>query len=70
MDEVARRQAGRMDSPRFEDRHPVLNPEHGFGGIDLGEKKTGPAAIARGCEQFAESRPGKFGQAPPATRFL
>jgi len=47
MDEVLRRQSGGMDSPRFKDRHAVLDPEQGLGGIDLCEEEARPASVAR-----------------------
>ena len=55
MDEVLRRQAKRIDSSRFEDRHAVLDPEQGFRTIDLGQEEARPAPVARVCgEEFGK----------------
>ena len=59
MDEVepGRAQAGGVDPARFKDRHPLLHPQQGLGGRELGEDEAGPAGIARKSgEEFGQRR--------------
>lgn len=53
---------GRMDPPRFEDRHPFLDPQQGLGGGEVLENEAGPAGVAgkRG-EEFGEDRTRRLG---------
>ena len=40
-----------MNPTRFKDRHAILDPEQGLGGVDLRQQKACPPAITRmGCE--------------------
>ena len=57
MDEVARRKAGRMNPPTFENRHSVLDPQQGLGRIDLGQQEPCPSRVARvPGEEFGQGR--------------
>ena len=47
MDEVLRRQSGRMDSSRFEDRHAILDPKQRLRTIDLSQEEARPTPVAR-----------------------
>src|SRR4051812_6222624 len=65
MDEVLTGEAGRMDSPALQDRHPLLHPQQGFAAFDLSEEKSRPSAVPRmRGEQLGEGRVGRRGQLP------
>lgn len=46
-----------MDPPAFEDRHPLLHPQHGLGSVEVAEDKARPAGIAgRRGKEFGQDR--------------
>ena len=54
-----------MDAARFEDRHPLLDPQQRLGRLNLREQEAGPAAVAGACgEQFAKGGAGRRRHAP------
>ena len=56
MDEIDPAKPKRVQAPAFEDRHPVLHPQHRLRAIELGKQETRPAAVARvRREQLGES---------------
>jgi hypothetical protein len=66
MDEFTgeRSQAGGMDPPALQDRHPFLHPQQGLAGTKLGKDEARPAGIARGPgKEFGKGRSSLFGKA-------
>ena len=69
MDEVLGRQPRRMDTPAFENCHPVLHPQEGLRAIELRQQEPGPTAVARVYgEQFGEGGLGGERQSPTAAQ--